>query len=145
MVNQGDRIQFKGITFPAAYAGNAAARDDLISFLQRPQGHIVVQIGYESPSNTFVDGVNSVGYANFIIIRSKMVDPTTGSTSPDTFGKLSGSDNNTFLGTLTDTNGATGRLINLSHQTTLVFRVITRDLDPSARLRPDNVGFGSTS
>jgi len=145
MVNQGDRIQFKGITFPAAYTGNAAARDDLISFLQRPQGHIVVQIGYENPSSTFIDGVNSVGYANFIIIRSKMVDPTTGSTSPDTFGKLSGSDNNTFLGTLTDTNGATGRLINLSHQTTLVFRVITRDLDPSARLRPDNVGFGSTS
>jgi hypothetical protein len=92
-----------------------------------------------------VDGANSVGYANYIIIRSKMVDPTTGSTAVDTFGKLASGANNTFLETLTNADGATGRLINLSHQTTLVFRVITRDLDPTTRLRPDNVGFGSTS
>jgi len=144
-VNQGDRIQFKNLAFPAAYAGNAGARDDLIAFLQRPEGHLVVQIAYESPANTFVDGANSVGYANYIIIRSKMVDPTTGSTAVDTFGKLASGANNTFLETLTNADGATGRLINLSHQTTLVFRVITRDLDPTTRLRPDNVGFGSTS
>jgi hypothetical protein len=144
-VNQGDRIQFKNIAFPASYAGNAGARDDLIAFLQRPDGHLVVQIAYESPANTFVDGANSVGYANYIIIRSKMVDPTTGSTAVDTFGKLASGANNTFLETLTNADGATGRLINLSHQTTLVFRVITRDLDPTTRLRPDNVGFGSTS
>lgn len=144
-VNQGDRIQFKNLAFPAAYAGNAGARDDLIAFLQRPDGHLVVQIAYESPANTFVDGANSVGYANYIIIRSKMVDPTTGSTAVDTFGKLAAGANNTFLDTLTNADGATGRLINLSHQTTLVFRVITRDLDPTTRLRPDNVGFGSTS
>lgn len=144
-VNQGDRIQFKNIAFPASYAGNAGARDDLIAFLQRPEGHLVVQIAYESPANTFVDGANSVGYANYIIIRSKMVDPTTGSTAVDTFGKLAAGANNTFLETLTNADGATGRLINLSHQTTLVFRVITRDLDPTTRLRPDNVGFGSTS
>jgi hypothetical protein len=145
MVNQGDRIAFKGITFPAAYTGNEAAKVDLINFLQRSQGHIVVQIGYESPASTFVDGANSVGYANYIIIRSKMVDPTTGSTAVDTFGKLSAAANQTFLGTLTNTDGTTGRLINLSHQTTLVFRIITRDLDPTTRLRPDNIGFGSTS
>lgn len=144
-VNQGDRIQFKNLAFPSSYAGNAGARDDLLAFLQRPEGHIVVQIAYESPANTFVDGPNSVGYANYIIIRSRMVDPTTGSTAVDTFGKLSTAANNTFLETLTNADGVTGRLINLSHQTTLVFRVITRDLDSTARLRPDNVGFGSTS
>jgi len=145
MVNQGDRIQFKGITFPASYTGNEAAKNDLIAFLQRPQGHIVVQIAYESPANTFVDGPNSVGYANYIIIRSKMTDPATGSTAVDTFGKLGSTANNTFLETLTNADGTTGRLINLSHQTTLVLRVITRDLDSTTRLRPDNVGFGSTS
>ncbi len=145
-VNQGDRIQFKGITFPAAYAGNEAAKNDLIAFLQRPQGHIVVQIAYSSTGPTaYTDGANSVGYANYIIIRSKMVDPTTGSTAVDTFGKLGTSANQAFLNTLTPTDGATGRLINLSHQTTLVLRVITRDLDSTTRLRPDNVGFGSTS
>lgn len=145
-VNQGDRVQFKNITFPAAYAGNAGARDDLISFLQRPEGHLVVQIAYSSTGPiSYTDGANSVGYANYIIIRSKMTDPTTGSTTVSTFGNLSTAANQAFLATLTPTDGATGRLINLSHQTTLVFRVITRDLDPTARLRPDNVGFGSTS
>jgi hypothetical protein len=117
----------------------------LINFLQNPEGHLVVQIAYSTDGSAYVDGPNAVGYANYIIIRSKMSDPTTGSTSVSTFGNLSSSANNTFLNTLTRTNGATGRLINLSHQTTLVFRVITRDLDATARLRPDNVGFGSTS
>lgn len=144
-VNQGDRIAFKGLTFPAAYTGNEAAKVDLLTFLQRPQGHIVVQIAYSGAGPTYTDGANSVGYANYIIIRSKMVDPATGSTAVDTFGKLGTSANQTFLNTLTPTDGATGRLINLSHQTTLVFRIITRDLDPTTRLRPDNVGFGSTS
>lgn len=138
-VNQGDRIQIKGITFPASYAGNEAAKNDLISFLERPEGHLVVQIAYQSAATTVVDGVNDVGYANFIIIRTRMSDPLKGGTSPDTFGKLASAANNTFLNTLTATAGATGRLINLSHQTTLVFRVITRDLDPTTRLRPDNM------
>lgn len=140
MVNQGDRIQIKGITFPAGYTGDSGARDDLINFLQQPEGHLVVQIGRNSPAGTFTDGPNSVGYANCIIIRSKMSDPTTGSTSVSTFGNLSAAANQTFLNTLyTTTTLTNGRLINLSHQTTLVFRVITRDLDPTTRLRPDNM------
>jgi len=138
-VNQGDRIQIKGMSFPAAYAGNEAAKNDLISFLERPEGHVVVQIAYQSTATAVIDGPNSVGYANYIIIRSRMSDPTKGSTTVDTFGKLGSTANNTFLNTLTSTDGATGRLINLSHQTTLVFRVITRDLDPTTRLRPDNM------
>ena len=68
-----------------------------------------------------------------------MTDPTKGSTAVDTFGKLASAANNTFLNTLTATDGFAGRLINLSHQTTLVFRVITRDLDATTRLRPDNM------
>ena len=139
MVNQGDRIQMKGISFPQAYAGNAAARNDLISFLERPEGHLVVQIAYQSGASAVTDGPNSVGYANYIIIRSKMKDPTKGSTDVDTFGNLTTAANNTFLDTLTNTANPVGRLINLSHQTTLVFRVITRDLDATTRLRPDNM------
>ena len=138
-VNQGDRIQMKGISFPQAYAGNEAAKNDLISFLERPEGHLVVQIAYQSGATAVTDGPNSVGYANYIIIRSRMADPTKGSTSVDTFGKLGTSANQTFLDTLTNTANPVGRLINLSHQTTLVFRVITRDLDPTTRLRPDNM------
>ena len=138
-VNQGDRIQIKGMTVPAAFTGNAAAAADLLTFLQRPEGHVVVQIAYQSGATAVTDGANEVGYANYIIIRSRMSDPTKGSTAVDTFGKLGSTANNTFLNTLTATDGITGRLINLSHQTTLVFRVITRDLDPTTRIRPDNM------
>jgi hypothetical protein len=34
---------------------------------------------------------------------------------------------------------ASGRLLNLSHQIQLIFRVITRDMDSATRLRPDNL------
>lgn len=140
MVNQGDRIQIKGLAFPSSYAGNTGARDDLISFLENSEGLVVVAIGRNTPAGTFVDGPNSVGYANCIIVRSKMADPTTGSTSVSTFGNLGAAANQTFLNTLyTTTTLSGGRLINLSHQTTLVFRVITRDLDATTRLRPDNM------
>jgi hypothetical protein len=32
-----------------------------------------------------------------------------------------------------------GRALNLNHQVQLIFRVITRDMDSSTRLRPDNM------
>ena len=142
MVNQGDRIQFKGVTCGIT----TGAAVDFLEFVQKPEGHLVVQIAYVTGTGAVRDGPNEVGYANVIIIRSKMGDPTTGSTTPANFGGSAST--NTQL--QTDLNTAattpfTGRFINLSHQTTLVFRVITRDLDPTARLRPDNVGFGSTS
>jgi len=33
---------------------------------------------------------------------------------------------------------SSGRLINMNHQTQVVLRVITRDMDSASRLRPDN-------
>ena len=142
MVNQGDRIQFKGVTCGIT----TGAAVDFLEFVQKPEGHLVVQIASVTSGGATRDGPNEVGYANVIIIRSKMVDPTTGSTSPANFGGSSATNSQlqTDLNTAA-TTPFTGRLINLSHQTTLVFRVITRDLDPTTRLRPDNVGFGSTS
>ena len=141
-VNQGDRIQLQGVAFASTYAGNTGASADLINFVTRSQGHLVVGVGYTTTGGGKVfynDGANIVGYCNYIIIRSKMVDPTTGSTQPDTFGLLASSANNTFLDTLCAAGLTAGRLINISHQTTLVFRVITRDLDSTARIRPDNL------
>ena len=141
-VNQGDRIQLQGVAFASTYAGNTGASADLINFVTRSQGHLVVGVGYTTTGGGKVfynDGANIVGYCNYIIIRSKMVDPTTGSTQPDTFGLLASSANNSFLDTLCAAGLTAGRLINISHQTTLVFRVITRDLDSTARIRPDNL------
>jgi hypothetical protein len=142
MVNQGDRIQFKGVTCGIT----TGAAVDFLDFVQRPEGHLVVQIAAVTSGGAMRDGPNEVGYANVIIIRSKMNDPATGSTTPANFGGSSAANSTlqTNLNTAA-TTPFTGALINLSHQTTLVFRVITRDLDPTSRLRPDNIGFGSTS
>lgn len=142
MVNQGDRIQLKNVTCGIT----TGAATEFLEFVQRPEGHLVVQIAAVTSGGSMRDGPNEVGYANVLIIRSKMVDPTTGSTSPANFGGSSAANSTlqTNLNTAS-TTPFTGSFINLSHQTTLVFRVITRDLDSTARLRPDNVGFGSTS
>jgi hypothetical protein len=142
LISQGDRIQMSGLAFQPSYAGNAGAATDLLRFLTRNEGHLVVGVGYTTTGGSSVfynDGANIVGFCNYIIIRSKMKDPTLGFTQPDTFGLLANSANNTFLNTLCTANLAAGRLINISHQTTLVFRVITRDLDSTARIRPDNL------
>jgi hypothetical protein len=52
--------------------------------------------------------------------------------------------NGTFAGSVVYTVTAgtipsTGRLINMSHQIQIILRVITRDMDAAAHLRPDNL------
>jgi thiol-disulfide isomerase/thioredoxin len=65
------------------------------------------------------------------------IDPTTGSTSLNYFGG-SYSNTSTMFKTIGGV-GTSGKLLNLNHQTQYVFRVITRDLDSSSRIRPDNL------
>jgi hypothetical protein len=142
IVNQGDRIALGGLTFPDTYSGNQAALTDLLTFLQRPEGHIVIGIAYIRTAggvDFYTDGSNLVGYSQYIIIQSKFNDPATGSITAATFGNLNDADNNTFLQNLCTNTLTNGRLINLSHQTHLVFRIITRDMDSTSRLRPDNL------
>jgi len=144
MFNQGDRIQLKNLAFTSTFTGNQAVAQDFISYLTNPAGLLVVNIGYYSGS-AYITGTNSVGYANYIIIDARYNDPTKGYTSVSPFGGVA---SDTFAGTLV-TGGTppipanniiqSGRLINLSHQTQLVFRVITRDMDAASRLRPDNL------
>ena len=79
------------------------------------------------------NGSNKLGYSNFIIIRNNFSDPTTGATNPVAL-------NSAFGTVLSTTPGlSTGRLLNTSHQIQMMFRVITRDMDSSTRLRPDNM------
>lgn len=86
-----------------------------------------------------VDGCNNVGYARFIIVRGKFSDPTTGATAVNPYGNQS--DNNGVSVDAVSGNPKIipGRLINLSRQTQLIFRVITREYDPTSLLRPDNL------
>jgi hypothetical protein len=144
MFNQGDRIQLKNLAFTSTFTGNQAVAQDFISYLTRTEGHLLVNIGYYS-GTAYITGTNSVGYANYIIIDARYNDPTKGYTSVSPFGGVA---SDTFAGTLV-TGGSppipanniiqSGRLINLSHQTQFVFRVITRDMDAATRLRPDNL------
>lgn len=130
---QGDRIVFKNLTLNATLAANANATA-LLAFLQRPEGHIISDIGRATGSSSgYLDGVNTAGYANAIIIRNDFNDPTTGSTTVKSW--VAG------IGAAVNSNPAAsaGRFINMNHQVQLILRVITRDMDPLTRLRPDNL------
>jgi len=132
-----DRIQIKGID-TSLITGNDRAKAELKDFLEGTGGHLVAGIGYTNSSNVVVDGPNAAGYANVLIIRSRFDDPTTGSIGVSEFGGTA-----TTLLNLNDAiNSVTfsgARLINHSHQTTFVLRIITREMDPTSRLRPDNL------
>lgn len=162
-VSVGDNIQIKSLVA----ASSTPAKTDLITFLQNPNGLTVVGTGYTqavtnsiilnlgipltttgggntitsgtpgstTASSALVDGCNDVGYSRFIIVRGKFNDPTTGSMSVDPYGGLADNSN------ISSTNlGITkGKLINLSRQTQLIFRIITREYDSSSLIRPDNL------
>jgi len=145
MFNQGDRIQLKNLAFTSTFTGNSTAAQDFISYLTGSTGLLVVNIGYYSrTTSSFITGTNSVGYANYIIVDARYNDPTKGYITVSPFGGIA---DDVFAGTLVAGSPSapksgiisSGRLINLSHQTQVVFRVITRDMDAATRLRPDNL------
>ena len=90
-------------------------------------------------TSVLVDGPNSAGYARYIIVRGKFADPTTGSTSVSPYG---GANSNANISTdmiSGNTKIVPGKLINMSRQTQLIFRVITREYDSTSLVRPDNL------
>jgi hypothetical protein len=98
---------------------------------------MIVATVYNLPGVGLTLGSNNAGYAKYIIVRSKFGDPTTGSTSVDPYGKAAtNAALSTYLKAATFTSG---KLINLSHQTQLIFRVVTRDYDSASLMRPDNL------
>jgi hypothetical protein len=133
-VAAGDRIQIRNLSSPTS---PTAAQTGFLNYLQDPSGLMVVATAYNTSAPALELGSNSAGYARFIIVRGKFGDPTTGSTSVDPYGRAA---NNTALSTfLTTARFTSGRLINLSHQTQLIFRIVTRDYDSSSLMRPDNL------
>ena len=128
-VSAGDRIQIRNLS---PITNPTAAQTAFLNFLQSSNGLMVVGTAYNTGA-TMYDGNNSVGYARFIIVRGQFGDPTTGSTTVLPFG---GAASNTELPVAVFTSG---RLINLSHQTQFIFRVVTRDYDSTALVRPDNL------
>jgi hypothetical protein len=141
---EGNRIAIQGLDANQVPGGSTLAARNMIDYLQNPLGIPIIDIAFTTVGTTSgADGPNAVGYANLIIVRAPHVDPTTGSVLVQPFG---GSD--TAMDTLATainavpitTNTYTGaKLINLTHQTSIVLRIITRELDPAARVRPDNL------
>ena len=90
-------------------------------------------------TSVLVDGPNSAGYARYLIVRGKFADPTTGSTDVSPYG---GANSNFDISTdmiSGNTKIIPGKLINVSRQTQLIFRVITREYDSTSLVRPDNL------
>ena len=137
----GDRIRFAaGVTPPGATSiTTASSINDFIQWLNQEAGHLIVGIGLSAGAGTppalttVTDGQNAVGYANVIIIQNRFTDPTiSGSVTPYDFGDEG------LMNTAFATATYTGNTINLNHQVQAVFRIITRELDPTTKIRPDN-------
>jgi hypothetical protein len=136
-ISEGDNIQFQ------AYAPltQSAAATDFANFINRAAGHYVVATAHIDACGEILDGRNNAGYCNVIVIRSRFDDPSTGSVGRDTvrFGGSQAAED-TFTNLLCSEAAQAGAaLINLSRQTHLVLRVVTRDMDSGANIRPDNV------
>ena len=130
-----DRIAIKGVN-TGLISGNDAAKSDFKNYLEQSAGFLIVATGYTN-GTIYTDGTNSVGYCNLIIIQAPYVDPTTGSVLVSPFGGTATTNQN--LATAITNVAFTGaRLINLSKQTQLTFRVITRDMDSATRIRSNN-------
>jgi hypothetical protein len=131
-----DLIQVKG-TDTSLISANLNARSDFKSYLENTNGLRIVATGYTASANTSTDGPNAVGYCNYIVVDTRYSDPTTGLTTVNPFGGST----TASIALESAMNGVTftgARLINLSKQTQLTFRVITRDMDSTTRIRANN-------
>jgi hypothetical protein len=81
LVSQGDRIVLKSIGFDSTLTANAGI-SDLVNYLTQPQGLLVSTIGRSTGAiDGYLDGANTAGYANSIIVRNSFQDPTLGLTT----------------------------------------------------------------
>lgn len=131
----GNRIQIQGLDTRQIVGGTTTSGTIMAQYLLTNTLPIVA---VANTTATAADGLNAAGYANVLIVRAPYADPTTGSVSISHFGGTTTTHD--ALGTSLQTTTFTGaKLINLTHQTNVVLRVITRELDPTARVRPDNL------
>ena len=133
--SKNDRIQLQGID-TSLITGNDNAKTDFANYLQVSKGHLIVGTGYTA-GTIFTDGPNYVGYCNMIVVQAPHKDPTTGSVLVNPFGG-SNTTNQNLGAAIVDVNFVGARLINLTKQTQITLRIITRDMDSATRIRPNN-------
>lgn len=136
-----DRVTFAGLNFFSATATSESGFRGLADWLGRPAGHVVVGIGYSSGVTDVSDGANGCGYANTIIIQNRLTDPAADGTcavdpftGSDAAEAVLAAELASFPASLQK-----GGVLNLSRQVQLVLRVITREMDSTTNIRPDNI------
>ena len=134
-----DKLSFKGLAFQgASFTGS----DAMIDWLQNNQ-HAVVGTAYDftdlDVSGNVRDNSNASGYANWIIIRNRFADPTTGSTDINWFGTNNSSPPTNFVNNVASTPIITGGVLNLNRQVQIYLRAVTREYDLTTNVRSDNV------
>lgn len=131
-----DRVAFAGVSTPTA----APSTGELFrAWLEREEGHVIVGTAYGDSMTTLTDGFNDCGYANWIIIRNRHMNPAvSGSCDRDWFA-ASEADETTFATELAAVPVQCGGVLNLSRQVQIFLRVVTRDMDAATNIRPDNV------
>ena len=148
-VTKGDKIVIKNLQWGTAATGNAITQlAEFLNYIQQDGGLLVVDTGVITgtapASYVFSSGgtnsYNAQGYANAILVRGKFADPTTGAFTTVALGGIADSyTSGNISHYLTNTGLTSGRLINLNHQVQIAMRVITRELDSTGILRPDNL------
>ena len=152
-ISPGDRIQIAGYTYTEGALNDPDYGQSLRAFctwINRPEGHIVLNYAYSvgldtnnlNPPGNIMDGLNDLGYANFLIIQAPYQDPSSGNVALMPFGSMLPDGVYPNIGSILNAFGAAlqspVRLINLNKQLNMVFRIITRDMDSLPQLRPDN-------
>jgi hypothetical protein len=135
-----DRVTFDGLTFTSTTPAIQSAGEALNTWLEKPEGHVVVGIA-STVDGGVQDGSNACGYANWIIVRNRFQDPTTGTCDRYLFTG-NGTAEETLAGELSAYSASgyqRGGILNLSRQVQLFLRVVTREVDPASNVRPDNV------
>ena len=136
-VGEGDRIQIRSYSS----AVKNVAQVDFDNYINNERGHIVVGVGYTADLNTYTDvtdGFNDAGYANVIIIRSRFGDPTTGDFLRKHFSGDQTLEDIMTADLLAQPAISGSALLNTNRQSHFVLRLITREMDGSSNLRPDN-------
>jgi hypothetical protein len=151
--NTGDRVSMKNIAWSSWNAlnpvGNQLSQlNSIVSFLQRDAGHIIVSVGTVTGGgilSVFSDATTQ-GYANAFLVRGDFPDPnataTLGVFTPSSPGGVADSATaaaGSSANFLVNNPVTSGRVLNQSRQVHVAFRVITRDLDSTGILRPDNL------
>lgn len=140
-ISEGDNIVVQGYKTE----DTTVAETEFKEYINRTAGHIVVATAYVNKVDSIIqDGRNQQGYCNVIIIQNRFDDPSKGSVTRNDvyFGGnslLEDELRDNLNNKIREPDQTDAALINMSRQSHVVLRVITRDMDSSSNIRPDNV------